>query len=217
MHKPRLSGLVLVVLVVAGLCSCRQGPTTTLAVAEAPVRFVELNTVIPDVLLDIRYATTNNFTGKVVYPSARCFLAEPAALALAKVQADLRAQGYRLVVFDGYRPLHVQRIFWKILPDPRYVADPAKGSKHNRGYAVDVTLADSQGTPIEMPTEFDDFSEKAATNYPHVTPAAARHRRILHETMARHGFTPFASEWWHFDYQGWETQPNRDVPFEAIP
>ena len=216
MRKTLFSHLILALLAVACLSACVQEPTTAFVAAEAPVRFIELNTVIPDVLLDIRYATTNNFTSKVVYPSARCFLAEPAALALGKVQAELRTQGYRLVVFDGYRPLHVQKAFWKILPDPRYVGDPAKGSKHNRGYAVDVTLADSNGTPVEMPTEFDDFSEKAATNYPHVTPTAARHRRILHETMARHGFSSFASEWWHFDYQGWETQPNRDISFDAI-
>jgi D-alanyl-D-alanine dipeptidase len=216
MRKARFPLLILALLSAVCLGACMQAPTTTFAAAEAPVRLVELNTVIPDVLLDIRYATTNNFTGKVVYPSARCFLAEPAALALGKVQADLRTQGYRLVVYDGYRPLHVQKTFWKILPDPRYVADPAKGSKHNRGYAVDVTLADSQGTLVEMPTEFDDFSEKAAADYPQVTPAAAQHRRVLQETMKKHGFNPFASEWWHFDYQGWETQPNRDIPFDAI-
>jgi D-alanyl-D-alanine dipeptidase len=216
MRKTRFPHLILALLAAVCLSACVQGPTTTFAAAEAPVRLVELNTVIPDVLLDIRYATTNNFTGKVVYPSARCFLAEPAAMALGKVQADLRQQGYRLVVFDGYRPLHVQKIFWKILPDPRYVGDPAKGSKHNRGYAVDVTLADLQGRAVEMPTEFDDFSEKAATNYPHVTPAATRHRQALHQTMARHGFTPFVSEWWHFDYHGWENQPVRDIPFDAI-
>lgn len=177
---------------------------------------VALNEVIPDIVLDIRYAAMNNFTGKAVYPDARCFLAKDAALALAKVQEDLKKQGYRLKVFDGYRPLSVQRIFWEILPDPRYVADPASGSKHNRGYAVDVTLVTRDGNEVTMPTEFDDFTERAHSDYMELPEEAIHHRAILHDAMKKHGFTPFETEWWHFDYQGWEDKPLLDIPLEEI-
>lgn len=177
---------------------------------------VELNKCIPDIVLDIRYATANNFTGKAVYPDARCFLAAEAAAALRDVQEDLKKQGYRLKVFDGYRPLSVQRIFWDILPDPRYVADPQAGSKHNRGYAVDVSLVTRDGGEISMPTEYDDFTERAHPDYAELPADVIAHRAILQEAMARHGFTRFETEWWHFDYQGWEDQPVLDISFDEI-
>jgi D-alanyl-D-alanine dipeptidase len=179
-------------------------------------QLVELNQVIPDVVLDIRYATDNNFVGKVLYPSARCFLVKPAAKALAKVQQDLKEQGYQLVVFDGYRPLSVQKIMWGILPNPEFVADPATGSRHNRGYAVDVSLLDLNGKPLLMPTEFDNFSAKARRNYMDLPPEALRNRQILEDAMVRHGFTPLPSEWWHFDYKGYEGKPNLDIPIDSL-
>lgn len=188
-----------------------------LAQCDRNPQLVELNTVIPDVALDIRYATENNFVGKVLYPSARCYLVKPAAKALARVQQDLKSQGFQLVVFDGYRPHSVQKIMWEILPNPDYVADPATGSRHNRGYAVDVSLLDLEGNPVLMPTEFDDFSEKAHRDYQNLPAGAIRHRQILEETMVRHGFIPFSSEWWHFDYKGFEGRPILDVPIEDLP
>ncbi|MCC6487252.1 MAG: D-alanyl-D-alanine dipeptidase [Candidatus Hydrogenedentes bacterium] len=177
---------------------------------------VELVDVIPDIQLDIKYATSDNFTGKVVYPEARCFLVRDAAEALANVQADLHPLGYRLKVFDGYRPLSVQRIFWSILPDPAYVADPAKGSRHNRGYAVDLTLTDLQGKEVAMPSGYDDFSERAHRDYLALPAEAIGHRAILEQVMVRHGFIPFATEWWHFDFKGYEDKPNLDVPFDKL-
>lgn len=177
---------------------------------------VELTDVIPGVILDIRYATENNFTGKAVYPVSRCFLVRDAALALHKVQNDLEPLGYRLKVFDGYRPLSVQWKFWEILPDPDYVADPRVGSRHNRGYAVDLTLVDLDGNEVLMPTEFDDFTERAHRDYLALPPEAIGHREILEQVMVRHGFIPFPTEWWHFDYQGYEDQPNLDVPLDAL-
>jgi D-alanyl-D-alanine dipeptidase len=179
-------------------------------------RLVELNKIIPDIVLDIRYATTDNFTGKVVYPSPRCFLAEDAANALRDVQADLEKQGYKLKVFDGYRPLSVQWMFWKIMPDPRYVADPRVGSKHNRGYAVDASLLTLSGEPVSMPTEFDDFSERAKADYPDFSKEILEHRLVLRKTMEKHGFRYFETEWWHFDYQGWENKPILDIPLDSI-
>ncbi len=177
---------------------------------------VELEAVIPDVLLDIRYATDNNFTGKAVYPAARCFLVRDAALALRDVQADLRPLGYRLKVFDAYRPLSVQWTFWEILPDPNYVADPHVGSRHNRGYAVDLTLADLDENEVMMPTGFDDFTERAHRDYLALPAEAIGHREILERVMVRHGFIPFPTEWWHFDFQGYEDKPNLDIPLDQL-
>lgn len=177
---------------------------------------VELKTVIPDIVLDIRYATTNNFVGEVLYPSARCFLAKKPAMALKDVQSDLKKQGYRLKVFDGYRPLSVQKRMWAILPDDRYVANPASGSNHNRAYSVDVTLLDLDGNEVEMPSGFDDFSERAHMDYMDCSPAAIEHRRILHETMERHGFSGINSEWWHFNYRGYKDQPILDIDLDQL-
>jgi D-alanyl-D-alanine dipeptidase len=177
---------------------------------------VELNTVIPDVILDIRYATANNFVGEVLYPSARCFLIREVAVDLAAVQEDLKAQGYRLKVFDGYRPLSVQRRMWEILPDPNYVADPATGSRHNRGYSVDVSLCDMEGNELIMPSEFDEFTERAHRDYMVAPPEALLHRQILEEAMQCHNFTGLSSEWWHFDHAGYEDKPNLDIPIDEI-
>jgi len=183
---------------------------------ERQAQLVELNKVIPSIILDIRYATADNFVGKVLYPSARCFLVKPAAKALAKVQRDLKKQGYQLVVFDGYRPLSVQKIMWEIVANPEFVADPAKGSRHNRGYAVDVSLLDLDGNPVLMPTPFDDFTEKARRNCTDLPDEAIRNRQILENAMIRHGFSPLPSEWWHFDYKGYEDKPNLDIPLDSL-
>jgi len=180
-------------------------------------RLVELTRCIPDIVLDIRYATPNNFTGKAVYPDSRCFLAGEAASALCKVQADLKKKGYRLKVFDGYRPLSIQRLFWEILPDPRFVADPREGSKHNRGYAVDVSLVTLEGTDVSMPTEYDDFTERARSDYRKLPKEVIQHRAALRRAMEKRGFKRFDTEWWHFDYRGWEDQPLLDVPLDKIP
>lgn len=204
----------LVALCVAGaICS---GCATTGGRAAQQTDLVELVEVVPDILLDLRYATDNNFTGEVVYPVARCFLVRDAALALRDAQADLRPLGYRLKVFDGYRPLSVQRRFWEILPDPQYVADPRIGSRHNRGYAVDLTLVDLDGNSVAMPTEFDDFTERAHRDSLAASAEAIGHREILETVMVRHGFIPFPTEWWHFDYRGYEDKPNLDIPLDAV-
>ena len=189
------------------LCSCQPKPAHDL---------VELNRVIPDIILDIRYATTNNFVGEVLYPDARCFLARDPATALKKVQDDLKTRGYRLKVFDGYRPLSVQKRMWEILPDDRYVADPATGSNHNRAYSVDVTLLDSDGNEVLMPSSFDDFSARAHLDYMDCPEEAIRHRRILREAMERHGFSGIDSEWWHFNYKGYEDKPIMDISIEQL-
>ena len=177
---------------------------------------VNIRTVIPTIQLDIRYATTNNFTGKQVYPCAECFLHVEAAQALKKVQEELQLQGLSLKIFDGYRPLSVQKIFWNLVPDPRYVADPKKGSRHNRGCAVDVTLTKIDGTALIMPTEFDDFTECAHAHYPKVSPEVAHNRALLQTVMTRHGFEIMETEWWHFDFKDWRNYPILDISFDQL-
>ena len=208
MRKVRLFLVITAFLIFSG---CR---LQTVAPAEeklSSAELVELKTVVPDVVLDIRYATKNNFTGKTVYPSARCFLKKDAAYALLKVQNDLKTKGFKLKVFDGYRPLSVQKIFWKIMPNPDYVADPAKGSIHNRGYAVDLTLVTLDGKDITMPTPFDDFTPKAAANYMDLAPEAIKNRKILQDAMTKNGFAIFPSEWWHFNYSTDKPAPVLDI------
>lgn len=167
---------------------------------------------VPGVRLDIRYATADNFTKAVVYPAARCLLRPEAAAALGKVQSELAAKGLGLKLWDCYRPLSVQRHFWELVPDPRYVADPKKGSRHNRGAAVDLTLVDAAGRELEMPTGYDDFSEAAHRASAAGTPAARANARTLEDAMVRHGFKGLPTEWWHFDFSGWEAFPLLDVP-----
>lgn len=177
---------------------------------------VDLQKVIPTIKLDIRYATINNFTGKKVYPIAKCFLQEPVALALKQVQEELAPFGLSLKVFDGYRPLSVQYIFWQLVPDEHYVADPKKGSRHNRGCAVDLTFVKLDGTEIFMPTDFDDFTERAHSDYMQLPAEAIKNRALLRTVMERHGFTVLATEWWHFDYKGWEQYPVLNIEYENL-
>lgn len=175
---------------------------------------VDLARVDPRIVLDLRYATENNFLGRKLYPVARCLLRESVAHRLRRVQDDLEAQGLGLKVFDGYRPLSVQKKMWEVMPDPTYVADPAKGSRHNRGAAVDLTLVDAAGNELPMPSEFDEFTERAHRDYAGGTDEQRRNRRILQDAMERHGFTGLDSEWWHFDAPGWTSYPVLDQPLE---
>jgi zinc D-Ala-D-Ala dipeptidase len=173
-------------------------------------------------VLDIRYATENNFTGRRVYPSARCFLRADVARRLAAVQAGLRGQGLGLKLFDCYRPFSVQELFWGIMPDERYVGQPVRkdgviveSSRHNRGAAVDVTLVDAQGRELPMPTAFDDFTEQAHRNSAAATPEARGNSRRLEQAMRSQGFDPLPTEWWHFDGPGWQGFEPLDLPLPA--
>lgn len=200
----------------------RAGPCLLLAAAlwcgcrSLPDPLVDFSRVHPGAALDIRYATQDNFTHQQVYAQARCALRRSAATRLAAAASEFEGLGYRLKIYDCYRPLSVQRKFWALVPDERFVADPAKGSRHNRGAAVDVTLTDAQGRELEMPTGFDDFSERAARNWAGASAAAAKNRALLEQVMKKHGFVGLPSEWWHFDAQGWEKCPLEDVPLDAI-
>lgn len=179
-------------------------------------KLVELIKVNPHIQLDIRYATANNFVHKKVYAQARCFVEEKVAQALSAAQQELEKQNLGLKIWDGYRPLSVQKIFWDLLPDARYVADPNKGSRHNRGCSVDVTLVDKQGKELPMGTDFDDFSEKAHRNCTKLSPQILANRKLLEEVLTRHKFVGWEYEWWHFDYTDWSEYPLLDIPFEAL-
>lgn len=168
----------------------------------------------PGVRVDVRYATADNFTRTKLYPVGRCLLRRSVARRLKAVQEDLARRGLGLKAWDCYRPLSVQRRLWELVPDPRYVADPAKGSRHNRGAAVDVTLVDAQGRELEMPTGYDDFSERAHRDYAGASPEAGRNRALLESAMRRRGFEGLPTEWWHFDAAGWRGYGLLDVPLD---
>ena len=175
------------------------------------LKLVEIVKINSKIKLDIKYSTTNNFTGKTVYSSNRCFLIKEVAIALNKVEKDLEKQGLGLKVWDGYRPLSVQKIFWSICPNENYVANPAKGSNHNRGTAVDLTLVDLKtGKELVMPSMFDDFSSKASRNYSKMSAVVSKNCRVLESLMVKHGFHAPYSEWWHFDYKNWKNYPVLD-------
>lgn len=180
-------------------------------------RLIDIRTVNPKIALDIRYATTNNFLKKQLYPVARCVLRGAAAKRLSQVQDDLEKKGLGLKVYDCYRPLSVQKQMWQIMPDSRYVANPAQGSRHNRGAAVDITLVDSKGKELEMPTGFDDFTERASRSYSGASTQAKKNRQLLEDAMKKYGFIPLATEWWHFDAPGWDKFAVLDVSFGEIP
>ena len=177
---------------------------------------IELITLEPTIKLDIRYATDDNFVGKKVYPEARAFLQKPAAKAVAKVHRKLREKGLGIVVFDGYRPWSITKLFWEVTSEDKrkFVANPAKGSKHNRGCAVDLSIFDLKtGQPIEMPSGYDEFTERASPDYAGGTPDQRANRDMLRKLMEDAGFTVNPNEWWHFDYKDWEKYAIYDISF----
>ena len=173
---------------------------------------VDLVSLDSTIVLDIRYATTDNFTKEVLYPVAKAKLRREAAESLCSVQRELRSKHLGLKVYDGYRPLTIQWKLWSVVPNEDFVANPRKGSKHNRGAAVDLTIVDSLGRELEMPTGYDDFTEKASQEYMALSGTAIKNRAMLKDVMMRHGFLPIKSEWWHFDFKGWEQFDIMDEP-----
>lgn len=187
-------------------------------VAEDPAnRLVDLGEEIPELQLDIRYATENNFMHRRLYPVAAAWLRAPAADALRAIEEELRARGLGLKVFDAYRPYRVTRMMWEPYKDPDFVADPAKGSRHNRGAAVDLTIIDlATGQQLPMPTPYDAFTEKAAHAYQDLPDVVLRNRALLRDVMERHGFDALPSEWWHYDFRGWQRFALMDIPLETL-
>jgi D-alanyl-D-alanine dipeptidase len=180
---------------------------------------VDLAKLDQRIKLDIRYATTDDFLSTPVYTSARAFLQRPAAEALLRAHRELMKQGYGLLIFDAYRPWYVTRIFWNATPPDKhqFVADPALGSRHNRGCAVDLTLYDlATGREVPMTGVYDEMSERSYPNYPGGTPEQRAHRQVLRAAMETQGFEVYETEWWHFDYRDWRRYAIQNVPFEEI-
>jgi D-alanyl-D-alanine dipeptidase len=180
---------------------------------------VELTSLDPTIRLDVRYATANNFLSTPVYEQARAFLQRPAAEALVRAHRGLRDKGYGLLIHDAYRPWWVSKVFWDATPADKheFVADPAKGSRHNRGCAVDLTLYTlGDGLAVEMPSLYDEMSERASPSYAGGTAGARARRELLRAAMEAQGFAVFESEWWHFDYKDWRRYPILNVPFEGL-
>ncbi len=169
--------------------------------------------------LDIRYATDNNFVGKTVYPEARAFLQKVAAEAVVRVHRKLKKQNLGLVIFDGYRPWQITKLFWEtVKPEHRkFVADPKKGSKHNRGCAVDLSLFNLEtGELLEMPSGFDEFTERASPDFTGGTKQELANRDLLRKMMEAEGFVVNKNEWWHFDHKDWEKYDIYDIPFDEL-
>ncbi|MFT3917807.1 MAG: M15 family metallopeptidase [Anaeromyxobacteraceae bacterium] len=193
----------LLALALAALSAFAGAGPALAAAGPAPARghdLVDVAARIPDALVELRYATPRNFLGRAVYPAgARCLLRAPVADRLARAAARLRPDGLRLRLWDCFRPVAVQREMWRLVPRPGYVADPAKGSNHNRGAAVDVGLAGADGAEVPVPTDFDTFSPRAHARAAGLPEAAARNRDRLRAAMEAEGFRVNRMEWWHFD------------------
>jgi len=184
-----------------------------------PSDLVELRKLDPTIKLDIRYATSNNLFGTVFYSQPRAFLQRAPAEALVRVNGKLKALGYGLLVHDGYRPWYVTKVFWEATPQDKkiFVADPSKGSRHNRGAAVDITLYElKNGRPVEMVSTYDETTDRAYPDYPGGTSLQRWHRDLLRSMMEAEGFTVYEAEWWHFDYKDWQRYRIGNQTFEDI-
>ena len=189
------------------------GPRTAPA-----VDLVDVAVRIPDAVVDLRYATPHNFLGRAVYPpDARCLLRAPVADRLARAADRLRARGFRLLLWDCFRPLAVQREMWRRTPRPGYVADPARGSNHNRGAAVDLALVAADGSAVALPTPFDTFGPRAHARAEGLPEPARRHRDLLREALTAEGFRVNRMEWWHFDAPEGRGAPVLEGGFTAAP
>ncbi|HEY7510059.1 MAG TPA: M15 family metallopeptidase [Vicinamibacteria bacterium] len=213
-------GLLLLTLALGAAPAGASARPPRAAAAARAADLVDLAALDPTIKLEIRYATANNFLGRPVYPEARAWLQRDAAAALRRAQRALREKGHGLLVFDAYRPWSVTRLFWEATPKAKraFVANPRVGSKHNRGTAVDLTLYDlATGREVEMPSAYDEFSERAAPGYAGGPPAARAARDRLRAAMEGEGFTVEPNEWWHYNWKDWRSYPVLDVPFRSLP
>jgi zinc D-Ala-D-Ala dipeptidase len=188
-----------------------------LIASDPRMKMADLEQVVDGITLDIRYATANNFTGAVIYTEPRAFTRILVAEALKKVQDSLAFYRLGLKIYDAYRPYAASLRFFEVYPDTNFVANPRKGSRHNRGCAVDLTLIElASGKEIPMPTAFDDFSPKAHPDYPDLPDTVLANRRFLFGIMEHFGFNHYPTEWWHFDFKGWEGYKLMDLTFDDL-
>jgi zinc D-Ala-D-Ala dipeptidase len=184
-----------------------------------PPELVDVTAYDPTIKLEIRYATNRNFLGTPMYGEARAFLQRPAAEALARASQKLHALGYGLLIYDAYRPWYVTKMFWDATPDDKkiFVANPAEGSRHNRGCAVDLTLYDLKtGNPVEMTGGYDEMSKRSYASYAGGTSLQRSHREVLRSAMQAEGFDVYPYEWWHFDFRNWQRYPILNLTFEQL-
>jgi len=188
------------------------------AVRDNPAKeLINLENFLPGAFFDIRYATANNFTGEQIYALPRAYARRPVAEALLNIQTELAAEGLALKIYDAYRPYKATVKFYEVYRDTAYVASPYRGSRHNRGCALDLTLADAKtGKELKMPTEFDSFKKEAWPSSPVADPHVRANRQRLITVMEKHGFKVNASEWWHFDFTGWQQYEVLDIDFEEL-
>lgn len=215
---PRHAACLLVFTIIAFNLGCAPKPPHEAGLFRQP-ELVELIRLEPTVKLEIRYATPDNFMSRPVYKEARAFLQKPAAEALVRAHQKLLDQGYGLLIFDGYRPWSVTKAFWDATPADKkiFVADPKKGSKHNRGCAVDLTLFDlKSGKEVTMPGAYDEMSARSDINFRGGTEESRRLRDLLRSAMEAEGFKVYEPEWWHYDYKDWQQYPILNIPFEEI-
>ena len=216
--KLSLQAAIVVAILSFGSASRVQEPPKETGTFRKP-DLVELIKLDRTIKLDIRYATSNNFLGRPVYTEARAFLQRPAAEALVRANKVLRRNGYGLIIHDGYRPWSVTKIFWDATPADKkeFVADPAQGSRHNRGCAVDLSLFDLKtGQEVVMPSGYDEMTERSHINYSGGTPEATRLRDMLRVAMEAEGFAVYEPEWWHYDYKDWKEYPILNISFKEI-
>jgi D-alanyl-D-alanine dipeptidase len=219
MHAGRRLDVAVVVGCLAAACASADVRPPREAGRFRTPELVELTSLDPTIRLDIRYATDQNIVGRPVYRQARAFLQRPAAEALVRAHRAAKEKGFGLLVYDGYRPWSVTKDFWdSVRKDQRaFVANPRKGSKHNRGCAVDLSLYDlATGLEVAMPSGYDETSERASPNYKGGTAEERARRDLLRDVMENQGFDVEPNEWWHFNYEDWRAYPILDIPFEAI-
>lgn len=176
-------------------------PTINEVIIPKDEDLVEINTYISNIIIDLKYATEDNFTGKQIYDSGqKAMLRYGTIVKLLEAQKELNSLGYTIVVWDAYRPTYAQFKLWDVCPDPRYVANPTNGgfSSHSRGNTIDISIIKLDGSQIEMPTGFDDFSKEADRDYSDISKDAAENSKLLEDIMKKHGFIPYSAEWWHF-------------------
>jgi D-alanyl-D-alanine dipeptidase len=184
--------------------------------SECP-ELVDVATMRRPPLEEIRYATRANFTGEQLYPFPAAYVRKQLIPHLEQIQRELASKGLALKIYDGYRPLPIQQKMWDLIRDERFVSNPAVNrGRHTRGTAVDVTLVDRRGKPVPMPSDFDEFSPRAAVNYRGGTPEERRNRELLQRVMIRNGFLSYPDEWWHFDFKGWEKYPPLSIRFQDL-
>lgn len=178
---------------------------------------INLKTFIPKVVLDIRYATTNNFTKEQIYHYPMAYARKPVAISLKKAQEEFGKHGFGIKIFDAYRPYAATMKFYEVYPDTNFVASPYRGSRHNRGCAIDMTLIDlKSGKELAMPTPYDSFVKAARPTFPVTDAEVKKNRTLLIEVMSKYGFRVNASEWWHFDFRGYRAFSVLDISFEEL-